>query len=245
MKPIDKDELYELLTDSPDKQKFADLMKDTEYETDSIDFKETWIEKGKLAKIILSMANYGGGCIIFGIKENENHIGEPVGLKTENTKDQATVNDSIKKYLPETIKWDLHTFSYDKSEYEKMANKTFQILIVHDTPEYLPFISVSEGDDLKISTIYTRRQTQCVIANNSELQHMIDRRIKTQHISKISFSEHLEQLKELYDYTPAKVSSSLKLLSPRLKKSNKDFYAIIDNLIQKKLTQIEELMGLK
>ncbi len=245
MKPIDKDELYELLTDSPDKQKFAELMKDTEYETDSIDFKETWIEKGKLAKIILAMANYGGGCIIFGIKENENHIGEPVGLKKGNIKDQAKVNDNVKKYLPENINWDLQTFSYEKSEYEKMENKTFQILIVHDTPEYLPFISVSEGEELKNATIYTRRQTQCVIANNSELQSMIDRRIKTQHISKISFSEHLKQLQELYKYHSDTKNNPLHKIDSFLQFGSSDFTDNIDQLIDFKLEQIKQLMGLK
>lgn len=63
-----KDKLYDILSGPLDRQQFARLMEEQEYETDSIDFKEKWIEKGKLAKIILAMANYGGGIIVFGIK---------------------------------------------------------------------------------------------------------------------------------------------------------------------------------
>lgn len=200
MNLIKKDELYQLLTSSPDRQQFANILKDQEYETDSIDFKEAWIEKGKLAKIILAMANYGGGCIIFGIKETESNIGEPQGLSKDDIKDEAVVANSVKKYLPNNIIWKLHTFSFEKSEYEILSGKTFQILVVHDTPEFIPFISISEGDELKNAAIYTRRNTECVIANNSELQNMIDRRINTQYISKIDFSEHLRQLFELYKY---------------------------------------------
>ena len=36
MNTIEKDELYEMLIGSPDKQQFADILKGHEYETDSI-----------------------------------------------------------------------------------------------------------------------------------------------------------------------------------------------------------------
>lgn len=237
---IEKDKLYQLLTDSPDKQRFANILEDQQCETDSIDFKEKWIEKGKLAKIILAMANSGGGCIVFGIKETETHKGEPVGLSEESVQDEADVANSIKKYLPDNISWNMITFSYEKSEYEKMSGKTFQIILVRDTPNFIPFVSISEGNDLKPATIYTRRNTECVIANNFELQDMLDRRIQTQYISKIEFSEHLRQLSELYKYHHDQGSSHLYIFY-----ESQDFIHFIETMIEEKKQQIRRIIGIE
>lgn len=244
MNIIEKDELYQVLIDSPDKQQFANILKNQEYETDSIDFKETWIEKGKLAKIILAMANSGGGCIVFGIKETEAHKSEPVGLSEESVKDESNAANSVKKYLPENISWKLMTFSFEKSEYEKLSGKTFQVIVVYDFPKFIPFISIAEGDGLKQATIYTRRNTECVIANNSELQSMLDRRIETQYISKIEFSEHLHQLSELYKYHRDKKANLINKLGMFGFYQNQDFTDSIDALIEEKTQLIRKIMGL-
>lgn len=39
-------------------------------ELNDVDFKKEWVEKGSLAKIMLSMGNNGGGIIVFGVKQN-------------------------------------------------------------------------------------------------------------------------------------------------------------------------------
>lgn len=238
-----KDKLYDILSGPLDRQQFARLMEEQEYETDSIDFKEKWIEKGKLAKIILAMANYGGGIIVFGIKEHENHKGDPVGLSDDEMKDSADVLNGIKKYLPENISWDLQSFTFNGSEYKKMSDKNFQIIVVHDTPEHLPFISVSEGEDLKSATIYTRRQTESAVANNAELQNMIDRRIKTRYVSKIDFSTHLKQLSDLYKYKQD-VGGPLQKLGFIANYQHPELSENINELIDLKLEQIKKEMGI-
>lgn len=245
MNAIEKDELYEMLIGSPDKQQFADILKGHEYEKNSIDFKETWIEKGKLAKIILAMANSGGGCIVFGIKETESQKGEPIGLSEECIRDESDVANSVKKYLPENVSWKLHTFSYDGSDYAKMSGKTFQVIVVYDTPHFIPFISINEGEDLKPATIYARRNTECVIANNSELQVMLNRRIETQYISKIAFAEHLHQLSELYKYHHDINTNPFAKLSYFMSYQSQDFSKTIDLLIKEKERQIRKIMGLE
>ena len=236
---INKDDLYNFLTDEPDKQKFAEFLKSNGYEGNDIDFKEQWIKKGKLAKIILAMANYGGGIIVFGVKENSDGLMEPVGI--EKIRDQADVSNELKKYLPEHLFWKVQNFSYEKSEYEKLNGKTFQILIIYDTPKYLPFISRSYGEDgLKESAIYTRRGTESVEVNNSELQDLISRRIETHFVSNIDFSEHMKQLKVLYSYKP----QYPKIFNITFTQSNVEFDDYIDYLIKKKKKIIESVLGL-
>ena len=136
-------------------------------------------------------------------------------------------------------------FSFEKSEYEKLSGKTFQVIVVFDAPKFLPFISIAEGDDLKPATIYTRRNTECVIANNSELQIMFNRRIQTQYISKIEFSEHLRQLFELYKYHRDIKGNPFNQLDKLLiYHQSPDFTNFIDALIEEKKQQIRKIMGL-
>lgn len=70
MNPQIKDHFYDQFLKEPTKDNFRDFMKKSCGELNEMDFKETWIDKGPLAKIMLAMANNGGGIIIFGVKEN-------------------------------------------------------------------------------------------------------------------------------------------------------------------------------
>ncbi|MDU0074771.1 MULTISPECIES: AlbA family DNA-binding domain-containing protein [Bacillus] len=49
-------------------------------ETNFLDYKEKIIEEFKLAKLLLAMANSGGGMIVFGIEDKEY---KPVGLQLD------------------------------------------------------------------------------------------------------------------------------------------------------------------
>ena len=73
MNPQIKDHFYDQFLKEPTKDNFRDFMKKSCGELNEMDFKETWIDKGPLAKIMLAMANNGGGIIIFGVKENEDN----------------------------------------------------------------------------------------------------------------------------------------------------------------------------
>jgi len=60
MKRHFKDVFYEDFLESPTKDKLRELIKKNFVELDEFDFKETWINKGKLAKLVLAMGNSRG-----------------------------------------------------------------------------------------------------------------------------------------------------------------------------------------
>ena len=78
--PQIKDHFYDQFLKEPTKDNFRDFMKKSCGELNEMDFKETWIDKGPLAKIMLAMANNGGGIIVFGVKENEDNTFDILGL---------------------------------------------------------------------------------------------------------------------------------------------------------------------
>ena len=69
MKGQAKDQLYDFFLKEPTKENFRRFLLENCGEMDEIDYKDKWIEKGRLAKTILSMANSGGGVIIVGVRE--------------------------------------------------------------------------------------------------------------------------------------------------------------------------------
>ena len=83
-----------------------------------------------------------------------------------------------------------------------MKGKKFQILSIEDTPGYLPFISRKEGADIKQAAIYIRRGTSDELVTEEELSKILERRAR--HIypetgKPLDLTEHLEQLKVLYN----------------------------------------------
>ena len=77
---------------------------------------------------------------------------------------------------------------------------------MEDTPEYLPFFSLSSSSEIEKDCIYVRRGTASVKATASDYDNMIQRRFE--HIFKessdLSLREHMEQLQLLYDSIPRK-----------------------------------------
>ena len=69
-------------------------------------------------------------------------------------------------------------------------------------PEYIPFLSKRESGSLKQNMIYVRRGTSCEIANEEEIQAMLNRRLNYLHPlngEPLQLEEHLKQLKILYE----------------------------------------------
>ena len=147
MNPQIRDKFYDDFLKEPTKDNFRAFLKNNCGELDEVDFKEQWISKGHLAKTILAMANSRGGIIVVGVKENEDGALSPVGI--EQLKDKATLNNEVAKYIPSGIDYEIFDFSYDSSEYQAVQNKKYQLLIVHDTPERLPFISLKTVSNLQ------------------------------------------------------------------------------------------------
>ena len=194
-----KDIVYKMLQE-PTLETFREFLHSQLGEHNSIDFKERWIEGAELAKTILALANSNGGIIIFGVAENDDKTTKIEGL-TE-IRDKAVISNDIKNYISSALKYDVYDFSYDTAEYEALRGKKFQMLVVEDTPEHIPFLAKKESGSLKQNMIYIRRGTSCEIANQEELESLLKRRINFMHPLKgepLDLEEHLKQLKILYE----------------------------------------------
>lgn len=209
-----KDKFYDDFLKEPTKDNFRLFLEKNCGELDEVDFKEQWIDKGHLAKTILAMGNSRGGIIVMGVREEDDKSLTPVGL--ESFKDKATVNDEIAKYISPGLDYEILDFNYDKSEYSAVQNKKFQLLIVHDTPERLPFISLNATTDLEKDVIYIRRGTKCEKATADEIERIIEDKIATifKETSDLTLDEHLKQLKKLYAELPQKIKVLVRKGSP-------------------------------
>lgn len=193
-----KDQVYKLLQE-PTLDNFRDFLHAQMGEHNSIDFKSQWIEDAALAKEMLALANSQGGFLIFGVAENEDKSICIDGLPE--IKDKAVISNGVKNFISSNLKYEIYDFSYDASEYQALVNKKFQMLVVEDTPQYIPFLSKKESGSLKQNMIYIRRGTSCEIANEEELQVMLNRLLNYLHPlngEPLQLEEHLEQLKILY-----------------------------------------------
>lgn len=193
-----KDIVYQLIQE-PTLDHLRQFLQSETGEHNAIDFKQEWIEKDKLAKLMLSLANYGGGIVIFGIHENEDKTFSCDGLKELQAKEK--IGAWIKTYISPNLKYDVYDFNYKSSEYKVLEGKLFQILVIEDTPQFLPFISRKEGNNIKSSTIYIRRGTSDEQVTEEELSRILERRMKYIFPGTgrpLVLEEHLEQLKTLY-----------------------------------------------
>lgn len=193
-----QDRLY-LLLQQPTIEKFREFIENQTGEQNDIDYKKQWIEGGQLAKEMLSIANYGGGIIVFGVEETEDHTISPVGLGA--IKDKSDVSKDIERYIPSNLEYEIYDFCYDASEYVALQGKKFQILVISNLPQNMPFMAKKESGSLKTNEIYIRRGTSCMVANQEEIKSIIEKKINYIHPlngEPLSLYEHLEQLKILY-----------------------------------------------
>ncbi len=184
--------------ENPDREGLRDLLMANFGEQDNLDFKSEWSSFSKMAKHILAFANSGRGCIILGVLQKKDGALESIGL--ENILDKAKVGKKLDSYLPNALQYTIMDFKYDSSEYKKIIGKKFQVIFIEDTLGHIPFVAMSNGDDIRKNAIYIRRGTSSEEANYEELQKVINRRIETGYStsSEIQLEEHLSQLKILY-----------------------------------------------
>lgn len=261
-----KDVVYGLLQE-PTLEKFREFLRAQTGEHNAIDFKAQWIEDAALAKEMLSLANTQGGFIVFGVAENEDKSTRVEGLSE--IKDKAIVSNGVKKYISSELKYEIYDFSYTTSEYEALNGKHFQMLVVEDTPEHIPFMAQREGKDIKQNMIYIRRGTSCEIANQEELQKILDRRLNYMHPitgEPLQLAEHLRQLKILYENIDKNhvyyknglpegmttilsslakmVSSGEKIVEPNPLYPDESFDAFISRMIVEKKKKIQRVLDL-
>ena len=194
-----KDNVYDLLLE-PTLDRFREFIKNHTGEHNSIDFKKQWINGNQLAKEMLAIANSGGGVIIFGVTEKDDGSIDVSGL--QELKDPADVSNEIKNFLSSDLKYELYPFSFTTSEYKELEGHHYQMMVIEDRPEFIPFMSKKESGSLKPNAIYVRRGTSCEVANQEEIREIISRRINYAHPlngEPLDLEEHLKQLKTLYE----------------------------------------------
>lgn len=235
---LDRDMVYELFQ-QPDRENFRRLLEQVQGERNDIDFKTIWIEKDKLAKTVLAMANSGGGLIVVGVRE-ENQQLDYVGL--EEFKDPADIGNELARYIPDTLSYTVKNYEYSSSEYEKLVGRRFQVLFVDHNPLHAPYIATSAGTYIQNNTIYIRRNTTNAVINNEELTLLIAERIEAQYeeTSQMAIKDHIYQLKALYEAGPADLPKSLR--APAV---NEDYQQFICRMIEEKQELIRQLLGVR
>jgi predicted HTH transcriptional regulator len=185
--------------EKPTREDLRDILQFNYGELDNLDFKADWSSLTKIAKHLLAFANSGGGCIIIGVLEKENSL-KSVGI--DKLLDKAEFHDGIKSYIPKNLDYYLLDFTFNAAEYSDIIGKTFQVLIIEDTPKYLPFVSKNNGKGISGNTIYVREGTKSVKTSYQRLQKIINRKIETNYSTKseIKLEEHLSHLEVLYSY---------------------------------------------
>lgn len=249
-----KDHMYDFLID-PSKEKLRDLLLNETGEKNNIDFKAEWISGDSLSKLMLALGNSGGGLVLFGMKETEEKTYEPIGIKK--TIDAAHIDDMIKKYVPSSLEYEVLNFLYNSSEYEKLIDKQFQVLIVNDTPERLPFLSLNKSDKIEEDLIYVRRGTKCVRAKANEIEIIINKRIETKYssTSELDLEQHINHLKILFKHIDKeiKISNWSRFLNSSMlgykfednaNYPDEDFEQFIVRMIANKKMKIEKVLDM-
>ena len=258
MQNINKDYLYDFFRE-PTLETFLDFYNNNVGESNNIEFKSSWIYDEKLVKIILGIANSGGGCIVFGINE-ENNTMNACGI-TELT-DPADFFKKISKYIPDSIlsKVELKNFIYDSDAYsEVMKNKKFQVVFINVNDDDLPVICKSEFNSIKKGDIYIRRGTSTEKINYDELQKLIENNCNCRNelIQHSDLESELQDLRTLYSFVSPYVNSgsfsALKQLSifmPLGKSENKvypdvSFEEFLKEVIEEKQQMIKNYLHIK
>lgn len=240
-------EVFTQFFEKPSREYLRSLLQLHSGESDQLDFKQEWPSCSRLAKHLLGLANSGGGCIVIGVLQAADNTFNPIGLPR--LKDKADLNNGVRKYLPQQLGYEILDFAYESSEYKALQGRKFQVVLVDDKPQYIPFVSQSEDDDLRYPGIYVRRGTTTVEANYQELQEIINRRLATRYSSEEEFSleRELAELQLLYNRIPRSKPIDLSPLLGALQQNNPEYPAetidgYINRLIEVKKKRIEELL---
>jgi hypothetical protein len=133
-------EAFARFFEAPTREGLRALLQENFGEANEIDFKRELPEGSKLARHVLGLANFGEGCIVVGVEQEEGVL-NPVGLSAPT--DKTEILSGLDNYVPGTLirRVEILDFSYEESEYPKLRGKSFQVLFVEDDPTHLPFLS--------------------------------------------------------------------------------------------------------
>jgi len=208
-------EAFARFFEAPTREGLRDLLRENFGEANEVDFKREWPERSKLARHVLALANFGGGCIIIGVEQEEGAL-NPGGLSA--LTDKTEILSGLSNYVPDTLmrKVEILDFPYQESEYPMQKGKSFQVLLVEDDQAHLPFVAMRDGTHVRGNAIYTRRGVATEEANYDELQRIINRRLETGYSSRreLDLQAHVEQLRVLYEQvSPYRMNVLSELLS--------------------------------
>jgi Putative DNA-binding domain len=190
-------EAFAVFFENPSRDSLRKLLIDHTGEHDDLDFKSASITPPILAKHIIAMANKAGGVIVFGVKETENSKFESVGLELN---DKTPFLRDINAYVPDKLSYEVIDFNFTETEYTEIKGKSFRVVIVEYTPEYIPFLSKKDGAGIQKNLIYIRKNSSTETAEYNDLQDIFNRRLETSFSSarEISLTQHFKELKEIY-----------------------------------------------
>lgn len=155
------------------------LLNENIEEMKNFDFKEIWSSWEKIAKHILGITNSGIGAIIIGISQKDDKF-DIKGLQKKF--DKSDIEKGLRKYIPGRLDYIIHDFVYPDTHQDKLfAGKKFQGIVIKDNSSNIPFISLSEGNDIKKGIVYCRKGTNTEMADNDDIQEIIKRRIESQY----------------------------------------------------------------
>ena len=234
---------------TPTRDSLRELLRRNIGETDYLDFKSEWPETPKLAKHILAIANSGGGALVVGVAQHADGSLLPNGLLA--LKDKSALVPPLGAYLPKTLQYEILDFSFTASEYPALVGKSFQVLLIEDTPKELPFLALKDGDGLRANAVYVRSGTSSSEAGHVELQTLINRRVETGHSNQaaLDLDKHLGQLRTLDEVRPnndcwinSYLINELSRYDDRESSDHKDF---IEEAYELKKAQIMRLLELQ
>jgi predicted HTH transcriptional regulator len=244
-------ELFASFLTEPTRVGLREVLQSHLGETKYLDFKMAWEVPSRTARHVLGLANSQGGGLIIGVAQKADNGFDLIGL--HRLEDKAEVTNAIQKYLPSKVNFEIYDFSYEESDYGILKGKRFQVLLVQDSPKYVPFVSTTEGEGIRKNAIYIRREGGTNEANYDELQEVINRRIETQYSSKTEqqLEKALSELKILYSSIPRYLDgdevdyeASLYLVNnPQFPKES--YERFIRKMIQRKKQQIAEIASVQ
>ena len=233
-------EVFAQFFEQPSRPALRKLLQENFGEFGHLDFKEQWPERPKLARDILGFANSTGGAMVVGVKQSGDNSLSPEGL-SELT-DKTDIYNAVKKFLPDGLDYTILDFSFNEAEYDAITGKMFQVLLVEDRPEYLPFISIRDGDGIKAGMAYVRHGVSTSVATHDQLQQILNRRIATGYSTdrELTLKEHLDELKALYAYIPRRTETPIRSIWSV--EPEESFDAFIARMIDTKKKVIEEFL---
>ncbi len=184
--------------EQPTRDGLRNLLKNNFGEFDYLDFKKEWPTFSKVAKHVLAFSNSGGGCIVFGVSQEDDGSLDSKGIDL--IVDKSDVDNGISPFIPSEIEYDILDYKFDTSEYKEIIGKKFQVLFIEDKVKSIPFISQGDSEGIRKNAVYVRRGSKSEEVCYEELQKIINRRVETGYSSTniLKLDEHIEQLKHLY-----------------------------------------------